>query len=138
MSGTGSGTPATPSLTFTTGNAALDGVILKLIGMAAVGIVAWAAQHLKISDPEYIAALTAGVISVLAGVAAVVWGVILTGINRARNMQSALLMAHDQQAIDTQGKIIPMGNPDSTPPLPVTVTSSAQIEKNYPPTAKAA
>jgi hypothetical protein len=131
------GVPQTPSMPFTTGNAALDGIILKLIvGLAAL-IVPWLMAHLKLTDPNYALWLTGAVTGLLLAGAAFVWGWFSTNVLKAQAIQSGINLTVSGKAVTTTGEVIAVATPESTPPLPVTAASADKIMKDFPPTKAA-
>ena len=119
----------TPKLTFTTGNAVIDGLILKGI-VALAGIAAtWLYQHLKLTDPNYVTYLSGTIVTVLIMAAAAIYGVIATQVHRAQGVTAGMNLA-----VSGNMRRLATGVP-----APVTPASAAQIVKDYaPPPAVAA
>lgn len=114
-----------------TGNPAIDGLILKGIIALAVFIVSQIAPHLHITDPNYIKSLVATVAVLLIGAATFVYGWYLSKTNQAKAVQAGVNLTVSGNALAADGKTVVSANNGTTPPLPVTMATGAEIVKKY-------
>jgi hypothetical protein len=146
-----SNNPATPnpfaSLVIT-GNATVDAAIrYGLFGVltALTGIIGgWLNAH-GFQDPNINLLVTGALVSILSAGAVALWGILRTkDIDKIKEaeklvaMNATLNLAASNKAVDTTGKVIPMGAGDgnSTPPKPITAETAPEIVKNFAPSTK--
>ena len=126
--------PNIPASFQITGNPAIDGVILKLLTAAAAGltgiILTWLTAH-GFSDPNLGLMLSGAVFSVLCTIAVTAWGFFQSKVNQARAVQAGVNMTVSGNALAADGKTVVEANDGSTPPLPVTTATAAQIVKKF-------
>jgi hypothetical protein len=118
-----------------TGNAAVDGLIIRILTAAAAALAAWIVAWLKargFSDPNTQALIAGAAFSILAGIAATAYGWVLAKVNQAKAVQAGVNLSVSGQAVTTDGeKITSLGSPDASPPKPVTTASAAEIVKQF-------
>lgn len=125
-------TKAAMSLSIT-GNAAIDGVILKLIASAAASAAMYAGSHLKLNDPALTTDLTEAVSGGLLLAATLAWGWVNTKMNLAKAVQAGVSLVASGAALAADGKTLVTANDGSTPPKAVTVATAQQIIKDFAP-----
>lgn len=124
--------PQVPSGFKLTGNAALDGLILKLIFGALTALATWLATQLKIADPAFVTNLATDLLPVAIGAAVLAYGWIMSKVNQAKAVQAGINLTVSGQAVTTDGeKIVSLGSPDASPPKSVTTASAPEIVKNF-------
>lgn len=116
-----------------TGNAALDGLILKAIAALAAAGAMYASQHLHLSDPAYTEWLTGIISSGLLMAATAAWGWVNTRANEAKAVQAGVSLVASGKALASDGKTVVTTNDGATPPLAVTVATAQQIIKDFAP-----
>lgn len=117
-----------------TNNPAIDGLILRGLmwaaGLAAGVIVTWLNAH-GFVDPNLKLMITGGLLSLLTAVAALIYGFVLSKINQAKAVQAGINLTVSGNALAADGKTVVGANDGTTPPLPVSAATAAQIVKDF-------
>jgi hypothetical protein len=114
----------TPLSASITGNAALDGLILKGITVLATLATTWLMSHLDLKDPNFAYWLTGAITSALAIGATAVWGVLNSRLNQVKAVTAGMNLV-------VSGAAITQSNVTGTVLKPVTPASAAEIVKNF-------
>lgn len=117
-----------------TGNAALDGLILRvLVGFAAsiaTAIVTWLGAH-HFSDPNLQLMISTALVAVFTTGATLIYGFVLSKVNQAKAVQAGINLTVSGNALAQDGKTVVDANDGTTPPLGVTTKTAPEIVKNF-------
>lgn len=119
------GSPSLPTTISITNDPAIDGLILKGLIAAATAGAGWAANHLHVTDPSFIAAIVAALVSVLGGFATLAWGWL-----NSRTSQARAVMAGINLQASGNGLMQPTFGGKKTP-QPVTSATAQAIIRDF-------
>lgn len=114
-----------------TGNAVVDGLILKAIVAAATTTAGILAAKLGITDGKFPAEAVEMLVPIAVAGAALVWGTLIAKFGRAKAVQAGINLAVTGRALAADGQTVIRSNDGTTPPKPVTVETAKMIVKTF-------